>query len=48
MLLSGLATWLEKRSRRSRKTSARPVAPPGAIPAIGGGSANVHDGVTLK
>lgn len=38
MALSALATWLEKRSRRSRKTAAPPVAPPGALPA----------GVTLK
>ncbi|MGW0480808.1 amino acid ABC transporter permease [Nonomuraea sp. NPDC003214] len=30
LLLSYLATWLERRSRRSRKTSAAPVAPPGA------------------
>lgn len=30
MALSYLATWLERRSRRSRKTSARPVVPPGA------------------
>ncbi|GII27217.1 amino acid ABC transporter permease [Planotetraspora mira] len=31
MTLSALANWLEKRSRRSRKTSARPIAPPGAV-----------------
>jgi glutamate transport system permease protein len=30
MALSALANWLEKRSRRSRKTAAPPVAPPGA------------------
>jgi glutamate transport system permease protein len=30
MALSALATWMEKRSRRSRKTSARPVLPPDA------------------
>ena len=30
LALSALATWLEKRSRRSRKTTARPVAPPGS------------------
>ncbi|GAA2877769.1 amino acid ABC transporter permease [Nonomuraea rubra] len=30
MALSYLATWLEKRSRRSRKTAARPVAAPGS------------------
>ncbi|MEV0586025.1 amino acid ABC transporter permease [Nonomuraea sp. NPDC050310] len=29
MALSALATWLEKRSRRSRKTAAPPIAPPG-------------------
>lgn len=32
MALSALATWLEKRSRRSRKTSAKPIEPPGALP----------------
>ncbi|WP_084959473.1 amino acid ABC transporter permease [Thermoactinospora rubra] len=34
MALSAFATWLEKRSRRSRKTAAPPVAPPGpaAVP----------------
>ncbi|GLW08543.1 glutamate ABC transporter permease [Microtetraspora sp. NBRC 13810] len=37
-LLSALATWLERRSRRSRKTSARPVAPPTAIPSAAGPS----------
>jgi glutamate transport system permease protein len=31
MALSALAHWLEARSRRSRKTSAKPVAPPGAL-----------------
>ncbi|GGT13326.1 amino acid ABC transporter permease [Nonomuraea spiralis] len=30
MTLSYLATWLERRSRRSRKTSARPIATPGS------------------
>ncbi|WP_049569513.1 amino acid ABC transporter permease [Nonomuraea sp. SBT364] len=30
MLLSYVANWLERRSRRSRKTAATPVAPPGA------------------
>ena len=36
MALGALATWLEKRSRRSRKTSARPIAPPGrsSAPAV--------------
>ncbi|MEW9547920.1 amino acid ABC transporter permease [Nonomuraea sp. NPDC050783] len=29
LALSYLATWLERRSRRSRKTAARPLAPPG-------------------
>ncbi|GAA3445169.1 amino acid ABC transporter permease [Planomonospora venezuelensis] len=38
MALSALATWLEKRSRRSRKTSAKPVVPPGAAVAPGVGS----------
>jgi glutamate transport system permease protein len=36
MALSALATALEKRSRRSRKTSARPIAPPGAVLGAGG------------
>jgi glutamate transport system permease protein len=36
MTLSALATALEKRSRRSRKTSARPIAPPGAVMGAGG------------
>ncbi|GAA4582038.1 amino acid ABC transporter permease [Planotetraspora phitsanulokensis] len=31
MALSALATWLEKRSRRSRKTGAKPIAAPGVI-----------------
>ncbi|GIH92054.1 amino acid ABC transporter permease [Planobispora siamensis] len=31
MVLSALATWLEKRSRRSRKTTAGPIVPPGAV-----------------
>ena len=31
MALSALAHWLEGRSRRSRKTSAKPVAPPGSL-----------------
>ncbi|MDF5754058.1 amino acid ABC transporter permease [Spongiactinospora sp. TRM90649] len=33
MLLSALAHWLERRSRRSRKTSARPLGPSTGIPA---------------
>ncbi|TDD32456.1 amino acid ABC transporter permease [Nonomuraea terrae] len=37
MALSFLATWLERRSRRSRKTSAAPIEPPGQ-PAIGAGA----------
>ncbi|MBG0821587.1 amino acid ABC transporter permease [Planomonospora sp. ID91781] len=41
LLLSALATWLEKRSRRSRKTSAAPVAPPGAVGVPGGGASAV-------
>lgn len=32
MLLSALAHWLERRSRRSRTTAARPVEPPGTLP----------------
>ncbi|MFE3449206.1 amino acid ABC transporter permease [Nonomuraea sp. NPDC059194] len=38
MALSALATWLERRSRRSRKTAAPPVAPP-APGMLGGGLA---------
>ncbi|GAA4564976.1 amino acid ABC transporter permease [Planotetraspora kaengkrachanensis] len=37
MALSALATWLEKRSRRSRKTAAGPIAPPGAV-GVGAGA----------
>lgn len=35
MALSALATWLEKRSRRSRKTAVQPIAPPGGIDQVG-------------
>ncbi|MEV0386920.1 amino acid ABC transporter permease [Nonomuraea sp. NPDC050643] len=31
LALSFLATWLERRSRRSRKTTARPIAAPGSV-----------------
>ncbi|MEU8248528.1 amino acid ABC transporter permease [Nonomuraea sp. NPDC048916] len=31
LALSYLASWLEKRSRRSRRSAARPIAPPGAV-----------------
>jgi glutamate transport system permease protein len=31
MALSAFATWLEKRSRRSRKVAAGPIEPPGAV-----------------
>ncbi|MEV0969376.1 amino acid ABC transporter permease [Microtetraspora glauca] len=31
MSLSTLATWLERRTRRSNRTSAAPIAPPGAV-----------------
>ncbi|MFJ2030989.1 amino acid ABC transporter permease [Streptosporangium sp. NPDC087985] len=37
MTLSAIATWLEKRSRRSRKTSATPIVPPGAVVMPGAG-----------
>ncbi|GAA2853925.1 amino acid ABC transporter permease [Streptosporangium fragile] len=39
MALSALATWLERRSRRSRKSAAPPIEPPGAVgvPATGMG-----------
>ncbi|WP_433375471.1 amino acid ABC transporter permease [Streptosporangium sp. CA-115845] len=40
MALSTVANWLEKRSRRSRKTSARPIVPPGAV-ALGGAGGGV-------
>ncbi|MFD1939066.1 MULTISPECIES: amino acid ABC transporter permease [Nonomuraea] len=43
MALSALATWLEKRSRRSRKTAAPPVAPP-AAGIIGGGPSQAGPG----
>jgi len=36
MALSYLATWLERRSRRSRKTAATPVVPPGTGDATAG------------
>jgi glutamate transport system permease protein len=36
MALSYLATWLERRSRRSRKTAAAPVVPPGTGDATAG------------
>jgi len=45
MALSALATWLEKRSRRSRKTSAKPVAPPSAS-LVGAGGGPSGTGVT--
>ncbi|MCG5211843.1 amino acid ABC transporter permease [Streptosporangium sp. KLBMP 9127] len=48
MLLSAFAQWLEKRSRRSRKSSARPIAPPSAIPSLGPGAGPPSDVVTLK
>jgi glutamate transport system permease protein len=43
MTLSALATALEKRSRRSRKTSARPIVPPGAVVGAGSGAAIAVD-----
>ncbi|NUP00964.1 MAG: amino acid ABC transporter permease [Nonomuraea sp.] len=43
MALSYLATWLERRSRRSRKTSARPIATPGAA-AVGIGTGQGTEG----
>lgn len=49
LALGYLANALERRSRRSRKTSAKPIAPPGALPSIGGGSGDTGGGVvTLK
>ncbi|GAA2303271.1 amino acid ABC transporter permease [Nonomuraea roseoviolacea subsp. roseoviolacea] len=37
MSLSYLATWLERRTRRSRKVTAGPVEPPSAMAAVGAG-----------
>ncbi|MBT2229596.1 amino acid ABC transporter permease [Nonomuraea sp. NEAU-A123] len=37
MALSAFATWLEKRSRRSRKTTAKPIEPPGAVAGLPSG-----------
>lgn len=31
LIVGAFATWLERRSRRSRRTSAKPIEPPGAI-----------------
>jgi glutamate transport system permease protein len=45
MALSALATWLEQRSRRSRKSAARPVAPPGAVAMPGSGRTSTGAGV---
>lgn len=43
-LIAGvIAIWLERRSRRSRKTSAQPVAPPGAVVAPGSGDISAVD-----
>ncbi|WP_406317691.1 amino acid ABC transporter permease [Streptosporangium sp. NBC_01639] len=43
-LITGvIAIWLERRSRRSRKTSAQPVAPPGAVVAPGSGDISAVD-----
>ena len=46
MALSALANWLEKRSRRSRKTSARPIVPPGAVALGGHRGRRVRGGLT--
>ncbi|MBB4918293.1 amino acid ABC transporter permease [Streptosporangium saharense] len=35
LVVGAVATWLERRSRRSRKTTATPVEPPGAIVVAG-------------
>ncbi|WP_327584471.1 amino acid ABC transporter permease [Nonomuraea sp. NBC_00507] len=46
MALSYMATWLERRSRRSRRTAARPVAAPGsAAVGIGAGEGTEGGGV---
>ncbi|MEU9830000.1 amino acid ABC transporter permease [Streptosporangium sp. NPDC048047] len=42
MTLSAVATWLERRSRRSRKSAAGPIEPPGAVGvAVGSGATPV-------
>ncbi|ACZ85202.1 amino acid ABC transporter permease [Streptosporangium roseum] len=43
LIVGAIATWLEMRSRRSRKTSAQPVVPPGAVVAPGSGDISAVD-----
>ncbi|MET8333184.1 amino acid ABC transporter permease [Streptosporangium canum] len=43
LIVGAIATLLERRSRRSRKTSAQPVAPPGAVVAPGSGDISAVD-----
>ncbi|MFF5211840.1 amino acid ABC transporter permease [Streptosporangium sp. NPDC000396] len=43
LIVGAFATWLEKRSRRSRKTSARPIAPPGAVVSPGSDTISAVD-----
>jgi glutamate transport system permease protein len=41
LALGRLATWLEKRSRQSRKSAVRPIAPPSAVAPVGAGTGGV-------
>ncbi|MFI7053562.1 amino acid ABC transporter permease [Streptosporangium canum] len=43
LIVGAIAVLLERRSRRSRKTSAQPVAPPGAVVAPGSGDISAVD-----
>ncbi|WP_433254163.1 amino acid ABC transporter permease [Streptosporangium sp. CA-135522] len=43
LIVGALATWLERRSRRSRRTAAQPIAPPGAVVAPGSGDISAVD-----
>ncbi|MDP9861300.1 MULTISPECIES: amino acid ABC transporter permease [Streptosporangium] len=43
LIVGAVATWLERRSRRSRKSTAQPVAPPGAVVAPGTGEVSAVD-----
>ncbi|MEU7984103.1 amino acid ABC transporter permease [Streptosporangium canum] len=43
LIVGAIATLLERRSRRSRKSSAQPVAPPGAVVAPGSGDISAVD-----
>ncbi|GHE28490.1 glutamate ABC transporter permease [Streptosporangium violaceochromogenes] len=47
LIVSAIAIWLEKRSRRNRRSTARPVEPPGAIVAPGSATGAPAAGVSL-